>query len=181
VHHGNGTQETFEEDAEVLYCSAHEYPFYPGTGGVYELGKGAGRGFTVNVPLPAGVGDAGYRAVFAEVLEPVARRFQPELIVASAGFDTHWLDPIGMMAVSVAGFGEMASRLSALAAELCSGRLVVVLEGGYSLRALGPAVVATLQALLGDQPIDPIGGPPRSSEPDLRLLVNRVRALHDLS
>ena len=180
IHHGNGTQDAFWSDDAVLYFSSHEYPFYPGTGDVHEIGAGAGLGYTVNVPLPAGVGDAGYHSVFADLLEPVARRFRPQLIAVSAGYDTHWLDPIGMMRVSVAGFAAMAERLQALAGELCEGRLVFALEGGYSLRALGPAVVATLQVLLGEPSTDPIGPPPRSAEPDVRSIIARIKAVHGL-
>ena len=180
VHHGNGTQDAFWADDAVLFVSTHEHPFYPDTGDLYEIGTGAGRGYTVNVPLPAGVGDAGYGAVFADVLEPVARRFRPQLIAVSAGYDTHWLDPIGMMRVSVAGFAALAGRLKALAGELCAGRLLFVLEGGYSLRALGPAVVATLQVLLDEPPGDPIGPPPGSGEPDVRAIIALAREVHGL-
>lgn len=180
VHHGNGTQDTFWADDAVLYFSTHEYPFYPGTGDVHEIGTGPGRGYTVNVPLPAAAGDAGYRSVFSDVLAPVARRFRPQLIAVSAGYDTHWLDPIGMMSASVAGFADLAGTLQALAGELCEGRLFFALEGGYALRALGPAVVATLQVLLGEPPADPIGPPPRRAEPDVRGIIARVRAVHGL-
>jgi acetoin utilization deacetylase AcuC-like enzyme len=180
VHHGNGTQDAFFDDPEVLYFSTHEYPFYPGTGDYDEIGMGRGAGYTVNVPLPAGTDDAAYSRVFAELLVLVARRFQPELIVVSAGYDAHWMDPIGMMAMTVAGFGALAAMLRSLADELCNGRLVFALEGGYSLPVLGPAVVATLQALNGQPIDDPIGGPRRGTLVDIAPVISRVREIHDI-
>ncbi|PIU56332.1 MAG: histone deacetylase, partial [Chloroflexi bacterium CG07_land_8_20_14_0_80_45_17] len=124
VHHGNGTQNTFYADSKVLYFSTHEYPFYPGTGGVNETGIGEGEGATVNFPMTAGWGDEEYLRAFNEVLVPVARRFQPQLILVSAGFDPHWADSIAMMQVSVTGFAQMVAILKKLAIELCQGHLV---------------------------------------------------------
>jgi histone deacetylase 6 len=153
LHHGNGTQHTFEEDPDVLYFSTHQYPFYPGTGATHEFGKGAGRGRTVNVAWPAGMGDAEYLAAFDRVLAPIARVFEPELVLVSCGFDAAAGDPLGEMRVSAAGFGAMAQRLSALAA----GRLVLALEGGYNPGAIAAAAAACTRVLLGDAPppLDP--------------------------
>lgn len=179
VHHGNGTQEVFFDDPNVLYFSIHEYPFYPGSGDFGEIGAGRGTGTTVNVPLQAGTGDAGYRRVFAEILEPLARRFGPELIVVSAGYDCHWKDPIGAMGVSIGGFAEMARRLVELSNALASGRLSFALEGGYALDALAGGVAATLQVLLGERPVDPLGQA-ESDEPDVAAVVERVKLIHKL-
>jgi acetoin utilization deacetylase AcuC-like enzyme len=156
VHHGNGTQHLFEERADVFYVSLHQYPFYPGTGGSSERGRGAGRGATLNVPLPAGTGDDGYRAAFEQQVLPAVREFAPGALVVSAGFDAWARDPLGGMRVSEAGFREWGSRLSDLAAEVCAGRVVAVLEGGYDLQALPDLAMEHLTALSG--PKDAAGG-----------------------
>ncbi len=180
LHHGNGTQDAFYDEPRVLYFSTHQYPYYPGSGHWQETGTGAGRGFTVNVPLPAGTGDAGYRRVFDEILTPLARRFQPQLMLVSAGYDAHWMDPIGMLQVSVAGFGQMTHTLTELAAELCSGRLVFTLEGGYHLDALALSVAATFAVLLGEREVhDPLG-PARGAEQDVDDVIAEVKRVHGL-
>jgi len=180
LHHGNGTQDAFYDEPGVLYFSTHQYPYYPGSGHWQETGTGAGRGFTINVPLPAGTGDAGYRRVFNEILTPIARRFQPQLILVSAGYDTHWMDPIGMMQVSVTGFGQMTHTLTELAAELCSGRLVFTLEGGYHLDALALSVAATFAVLMGEHELhDPLG-PARGTEQDVDDVIAAVKRVHGL-
>lgn len=180
VHHGNGTAEVFHSDPDVLYFSTHQAPLYPGTGSIDDIGVASGRGATVNVPLPAGVGDDGYLAVFRSILAPLARRFQPQLVVVSAGYDAHWMDPIGNMAVSVAGFAALTDCVRDLARDLSHGHLVLALEGGYSLPALSSSVVATIQVLLGDQPIDPLGRRPHHKEPDIGVLLERLKRMHGL-
>ncbi|MCH8065970.1 MAG: histone deacetylase [Chloroflexi bacterium] len=159
VHHGNGTQDAFYDDPEVLYCSTHQYPFYPGTGQADEIGAGEAEGTNVNIALPAGCGDAEYRLAFQQVVEPVVRRFRPGLILVSCGFDAHYADPIGGMALSVDGYGELAQRLQALANDLCDGRLVFVLEGGYDHTAVGWGVRRILELLLGEEPAPDPQGP----------------------
>ena len=150
VHHGNGTQDTFYDSPQVLFFSTHQYPYYPGTGDWRETGAGAGQGYTVNVPLPAGVGDAGFARIYDEVLTPVAERFRPELILVSAGYDAHWDDPLAGLRLSLAGYWRLAKTVVALADRLCGGRLVVTLEGGYNLEVLSRGVADTCRALLGD-------------------------------
>jgi acetoin utilization deacetylase AcuC-like enzyme len=149
VHHGNATQHSFYDDPRVLYFSTHQYPFYPGTGGLDEIGSGEGRGYTVNVPLPGGCGDAIYDAAFEQVLTPVATEFKPELILISAGFDNHHLDPLGSMKLTDEGFARMAGRLKSLAEEFCHGRLVATLEGGYSIKGQARAVVEVVKLFMG--------------------------------
>ncbi|MBI4285372.1 MAG: histone deacetylase [Chloroflexi bacterium] len=149
VHHGNATNDTFSADPRVLYVSTHQYPFYPGTGTVAETGTGEGKGTKVNIPMPAGCGDAEYLAIFAEIVIPVVRRFQPRFIFVSAGYDAHWSDTIGMMEVSTAGYARMAAIIKSLASELCDGRLVFSLEGGYNPTALASSIQATLEVLAG--------------------------------
>ncbi len=146
VHHGNGTQHIFERDPSVMYLSSHQYPFYPGTGAAGEVGKGAGLGTTVNVGLPAGCGDEEYAAAFREVFVPAMRDFDPDLILISAGFDHYVADPLASMQVTGAGFAHMARTLTALADEVCDGRIVAVLEGGYDLQGVGGGAVALLEA-----------------------------------
>lgn len=158
VHHGNGTQDAFYEEPDVLYYSSHLYPFYPGSGHWQEVGQGPGQGATVNVPLPAGCGDDEYRRVSAEVLAPVLRRFQPELVLSSAGFDGHFSDPLAGMRLSVAGYAEIAATLKNLADELCDGRLVLTLEGGYDLTAMPWAIRSFFEVMLGEEITpDPLG------------------------
>ena len=148
VHHGNGTQAIFEEDPSVLYFSTHQYPFYPGTGSRAARGKGAGEGFTINVPLNAGAGDAELLRAFREELRPKALAFKPQLVLISAGFDAHRDDPLAGLKVTEAGYGELTRIVRAIADECCGGRLVSALEGGYNLIALGRSVEAHLRVLL---------------------------------
>ncbi len=147
VHHGNGTQEIFEGERDVLYLSLHQFPWYPGTGALDEHGTGPGEGATVNLPLPAGCGDAEYGAVFDAVAVPVLREFAPEMVLVSAGFDAHARDPLASMQLSSAAFARFAAEIRALAEETCGGRLVLALEGGYDLEALGQATAAVVETL----------------------------------
>ncbi|HWQ12657.1 MAG TPA: histone deacetylase [Roseiflexaceae bacterium] len=180
VHHGNGTQDIFYGERRALFCSTHGSPLYPGTGAEGEIGTGDAVGTTLNVPLPHGVGDMGSARVFDELIAPAVRRFAPQLIFVSAGFDGHWADPLGPLALSVAGFAGLTRRLMALADELCAGRIVLVLEGGYNRQALGACVVAVLRVLLGRDPgADPLG-PAEGVEPDVSALIARLRRRHPL-
>jgi acetoin utilization deacetylase AcuC-like enzyme len=147
VHHGNGTQDIFYEDGEVLYLSAHQSPFYPGTGWADEVGEGEGEGLTVNVPLPAGSGEDVYAAAFAGVFLPVLREFRPALVLISAGYDAHRADPLGGMALEAASFGRFAAALASLAREIGAAPPAIVLEGGYNLGALTDGVAATIRGI----------------------------------
>lgn len=148
VHHGNGTQKAFYQDNSVLYFSIHEFPHYPGTGRLDEVGEGEGIGFTMNVPLPPGCLDGDYLAVFSEILVPVARQFSPGIILVSAGMDCHRDDPLGGMELTSKGFALMTGVVKSLAEELCGGKLVLALEGGYDYKALGESVIAIFETLL---------------------------------
>jgi acetoin utilization deacetylase AcuC-like enzyme len=147
VHHGNGTQDLFYKDPGVLFLSVHQSPFYPGTGGVMEVGEGRGLGFTVNVPLPARSGEEAYAAAFAGVFLPVLREYDPALIIASAGYDAHAADPLGGMSLQSASFGRFAAQLASLAREVGAAPLALVLEGGYNLEALAEGVAATVRGV----------------------------------
>jgi acetoin utilization deacetylase AcuC-like enzyme len=149
VHHGNGTQHMFEHDAGVLYASTHRYPFYPGTGAADEVGRGEGTGFTVNVPLPGGCGDAEYVDAFQRIIEPIAARYAPEFVLISAGFDPHLHDPLGGMGVTEAGFAALARSLVRIAEATAGGRCVAVLEGGYDLHAIRDGSARVLDELQG--------------------------------
>lgn len=154
VHHGNGTQEIFYRDPGVLYLSTHQFPFYPGTGGVLERGEGDGVGYTVNVPLVAGGGDAVYRGAFERVILPVLDEYEPELVLVSAGFDAATRDPLAEMTVSSEGFGWMARALRQVADKSAQGRIAMLLEGGYDLVALESGLTAAVQGMVDGTAIE---------------------------
>ena len=182
VHHGNGTQDAFYADPEVLYFSTHQFPHYPGTGWMDETGTGAGEGTTVNFPMTAGWGDEEYLRAFNEVLVPVARGFRPQIILVSAGFDAHWADQLAMMKVSITGFIQMTRILKELAAELCQGRLVFTLEGGYNLRVVAASIKATFDVLLGNSGIDdPLGKASLARKPEgFDEHIEAIKRIHRL-
>lgn len=161
VHHGNGTQEIFYEDADVMYISSHQWPLYPGTGAKEEMGAGAGLGSTINIPLPAGTDDEAFIDVYRNVLRPRALEFNPDIVFVSAGYDAHWMDPLGGLNISVNGFAEVMRELMSWAAACADNKLVALLEGGYNTDALAQSVLATLQVLQDPNTkiIDPFGSP----------------------
>ena len=154
VHHGNGTQQAFYEDPRVLYVSTHQYPYYPGTGGAAEVGRAAGEGFTVNVPLEAGATDGDYDTVFRALVVPLLEQFQPELVLVSAGFDAHERDPLGCMRLSAAGYASLTRQVCTVAGQCCDDRVVLVTEGGYDLRALEACLESTVAAASSFGPED---------------------------
>jgi acetoin utilization deacetylase AcuC-like enzyme len=161
VHHGNGTQDIFWNDPDVLYLSVHQFPFYPGTGAATEIGGTGAVGATVNVGLPAGCGDAEYAAAFDHVFLPKLVAFHPDVLLISAGFDAFQHDPLASMRVTFAGFAAMAHRLRAVADRASGGRVLAVLEGGYDLDGLGGGMCEVLSAFAGPpQPLPPIAALP---------------------
>jgi acetoin utilization deacetylase AcuC-like enzyme len=177
VHHGNGTQHTFETDPSVLYVSTHQYPFYPGTGAAGEIGVGRGEGATLNIPMPAGCGDAEYIGVFQRVIAPAARAFRPDYWIVSCGFDAHEDDPLAAMRVTKSGYAALTAIVRTLAEELSGGRMLFVLEGGYSLRGLREGADALLAGLLAEASAPPRAADlPRGSA--LEALVARAVAVH---
>ncbi|MGO8989977.1 MAG: histone deacetylase [bacterium] len=154
VHHGNGTQNSFYEDPRVLYFSTHRSAFYPGTGAAAEVGRGRGEGFTVNIPLSPGAGDTEYGILFEKILKPIALEYQPQLILLSAGFDTHYNDPLGGMEVTERGFARMTQILMEIAAATTQGKLAFTLEGGYNVAAERRSVKAVIEELSQGQPLD---------------------------
>jgi len=161
LHHGNGTQNHFYRDSRVLYCSVHQYPYYPGSGSVHEVGEEDGEGYTVNVPLPAGCGDPEYLDVFDRILVPIGLAFAPQFVLVSCGFDCHARDPLGGMRVSTGGLVGLLERVKRIAAQCSQGKLALVLEGGYDLSVLEQAVPMLLDGLASDAPPqEPEGGKP---------------------
>jgi len=149
VHHGNGTQHSFYDDPGVLYVSTHQYPYYPGTGALSEVGQGQGEGYTVNLPLSPRCGNAEYQELFTDVIAPICREFDPEFVLISAGFDAHARDPLGGMEVTEAGFGAMARVLLQIARDHAQGRCAAILEGGYDLEGLQKSVRCVLDEMEG--------------------------------
>jgi acetoin utilization deacetylase AcuC-like enzyme len=174
VHHGNGTQEIFEDDPRVLYVSSHAFPFYPGTGALDEVGRGRGAGFTVNLPLPAGCGDAEYVVLYREVVLPVAHEFAPQIVLVSAGFDPYVDDPLAGMAVTERGFAQLMALCLEMAEGSAGGRTIVALEGGYDLDGLAKSAAATLGVLVGE-PAPAIDAAPA---PGFDRLLDAFRAHH---
>jgi acetoin utilization deacetylase AcuC-like enzyme len=147
VHHGNGTQEMFWSEPGVLYVSTHQFPFYPGTGAVAEIGEGEGAGYTVNVPLAAGGGDAVYRAAFERIVLPVIESYAPNLLLVSAGYDAAARDPLAQMQVSPRAFGWMARELARVASK-STDQMALVLEGGYDLVSLEAGLAASIAGMV---------------------------------
>ncbi|HID97409.1 MAG TPA: histone deacetylase [Thermodesulfobacteriaceae bacterium] len=154
LHHGNGTQNSFYDNPDVLYFSTHQYPYYPGSGSLHQVGRGKGEGFTVNVPMSPSAGDREYGAVFNKILVPVCREYSPDFILVSAGFDTYHHDPLGGMKVTVKGFAYLARILLGLAETCCQGRIVFCLEGGYNLQGLRDGIMAVLYECRGMSILD---------------------------
>lgn len=183
VHHGNGTEAIFFDRPDVFYYSTHQYPFYPGTGRVEDVGVDDGRGTTLNVPLMAGCGDETFEAVTRLVLRPAVQRFRPDLILVSLGFDAHWADPLAQMRLSTAGYSEILGQIKALAEELSGGRLVILLEGGYDTSVVQEGSRLVGHLLFGAPvPATSIGAAPPAPEPaDAAARIEAVRHAHALS
>ena len=179
VHHGNGTQAIFYGDDTVFFASTHQFGIYPGSGTESETGEDEGAGFTLNVPLPAFAGDRALSGAMDLLIRPAAERFRPEIVLVSAGFDAHFRDGLSLMQCSGPGFHGVTVALREMADALCGGRIVLFLEGGYDLPALGNSVVNVVRALRGEPADDTLGGAP-NPEPDVSRLLDRLRALHGL-
>jgi acetoin utilization deacetylase AcuC-like enzyme len=180
VHHGNGTQDVFYSDPSVLFISSHQSPLYPYTGAAEEIGEGPGRGFNINLRLPALAGDQAFDRLAAEIIGPAADRFQPHLVLASAGFDAHWLDPLAGLQLSLRGYERLTRGLLDVAGRHCGGRLVLCLEGGYHLPALSGGVVTVVRTLMGETGMPDSLGPAPRPEPDIQASLARFKAIHQL-
>jgi acetoin utilization deacetylase AcuC-like enzyme len=180
VHHGNGTQDIFYREPDVLYISTHQFPLYPGTGRAEETGGGNAAGTTLNLPLPPGCGDAEYLACIDAVVLPALRRYSPDVILVSAGFDAHWRDPLSLENLTGDGYRAMTERIQTLASDI-GARTLYVLEGGYDVDALAWSVRHCIDVLLGHPPTpDPIGAPPNPQAPDIARVIEQARDLHSV-
>jgi acetoin utilization deacetylase AcuC-like enzyme len=178
LHHGNGTQHCFEDDPSVLFFSTHQVSSFPGSGKLSEIGKGRGRGLTVNLPLLAGSGDGEYTVLFEKVLKPIALEFKPELIFVSAGFDIHVDDPLGGMRVTLQGFAALTRSILDTAKACCQGKVVMTLEGGYDLRGLAESVRTVLRELAGLQKADLEEIIAKADARRLIVLLSRIKRIH---
>ncbi len=181
VHHGNGTQNSFYEDPRVLYFSTHRYGFfYPGTGAANEVGKGKGEGFNVNVPLSSRANDSDYGNIFEKILRPIALEYQPQLILISAGFDTHHDDPLGGMEVTERGFARMTQILKEIAEATAQGKLAITLEGGYDVSGQSRSVRAVLKELAGLSPFRKEEALENEKQNYSRVerLINQLKEIH---
>ena len=160
LHHGNGTQDIFWKRGDLLYISMHQYPHYPGTGRIDEVGAVPGEGATANFPMPSMSGDAAYRAVMDALVLPLLTRFAPEMILVSYGFDAHWRDPLGRILLSAETYNHLIASLTAWAGQNCQGRIALFLEGGYNLEAAAACSQGVVAALLGEEWQDPLGPSP---------------------
>lgn len=166
AHHGNGTQEIFYGDSSVLYVSLHQYPHYPGTGDSDETGSGAGTGYTINFPFPPGTGEDFYLKAFEEVILPAGRNFKPDLVMISAGYDSHANDLLCSMRLNDLSYRKMTDYLMDLAADCCGGRLILTIEGGYNLQAMADSAVQTIASMTGTDVPGKDGEPPQTVYPD---------------
>lgn len=177
VHHGNGTDDAFDADPDVLYISTHQYPLYPGTGDWRRPTHVRGTNNNLNIPLPAETDDLGYLQIMHALVEPALRRFAPELILVSAGYDAHWADPLATLWLSLQCYHAITASLLAISREVCPGRLVFTLEGGYDLGVLSFGVEATFCALLGLPFQDPLGYAPMPGTP-VDSMIRRLADWH---
>ncbi len=161
LHHGNGTQEIFWERSDVFFMSTHQSPLYPGSGYLDEIGRGDGRGFTANFPLPPGSGDQAFSTLVHEVILPLLDRYQPQILLISYGFDAHWRDPLGHLQLSAKQYGEIIRLLTEWSDAHCEGGIALFLEGGYDLDSAQACSLAVVHALLGKPFDDPLGSSPR--------------------
>jgi len=180
VHHGNGTQAILDDDPSVMFVSSHQYPFYPGTGSINDIGTGGASGTKLNLPLMAKTDDEGFQRLYDEIVFPMLRRFQPELILVSVGFDAHWKDPLANIDLSLTGYNWLTEKLIALADELCQGRIVFTLEGGYDVEVLAPGVGNVFRALMKDDNYDDELGQSSWAGIDVSGLIYQLKQIHNL-
>jgi len=180
LHHGNGTQDIFYSRNDVFYLSTHQFPWYPGTGAVEEIGVGSGKGFTANFPLPPATGDRGFRSIMETLILPLLDRYQPQMVLVSFGFDPHWRDPLGYLQLSAVGYRALIRSLAQWTDDHCKGKIALFLEGGYDLDA-GRACSQAVVSALVDQPFsDFLGSSPRAEGKSWQVTARRAREIWDL-
>jgi acetoin utilization deacetylase AcuC-like enzyme len=184
VHHGNGTEDVFTTDPSVLFVSTHQDGSYPNTGKADFVGKDAGEGTSINIPLPGDAGHLSALSAFDEIIGPALKRFEPEMIICSAGFDAHWDDQLAGLQFRSGTYHALATQIKQIANEMpsCGGRVVFLLEGGYNLRALGESVASTFNGILGDGVIDSIDPSLLRDEPmeKVKSVLLESRRIHNL-
>jgi acetoin utilization deacetylase AcuC-like enzyme len=180
VHHGNGTQAIVGDDPNILFISSHQYPFYPGTGSIREIGQGEAEGTIVNIPLQAGVGDSGFKMVYEKVVIPSLEQFKPDIILVAAGYDAHWDDPLANLNLSLTGYNWISRELIKSAEKICNGKVVFFLEGGYNLQVLSDGVANTIRGLLGIESFEDPLGTTDDKEPDIEKVINELIKIHSL-
>jgi acetoin utilization deacetylase AcuC-like enzyme len=180
VHHGNGTQDIFYKDPAIMYISTHQYPHYPGTGTIHERGDGAAERTKVNIPFPPYAGDHCYREAFMRIVLPLLERFHPAFIFVSVGFDAHHSDPLSGITLSLNTYNWLCRSLIGAAKNLCSGRIIFCLEGGYSLPVLAAGVGNIVRGLIGEQAFDDPFPAHTSTECDVADLLSSIEDLHGL-
>lgn len=180
VHHGNGTQALVGDNPNILFISSHQYPFYPGTGSIREIGQGKAEGTIINIPLQAGVGDNGFKTVYEKIVISSLERFKPELILISAGYDAHWDDPLANLSLSLTGYNWISRELIKSAERICSGKIIFFLEGGYNLQVLSNGVANTIRGLLGIESFEDPLGKSNNEEPDIERVINELIKIHKL-
>jgi acetoin utilization deacetylase AcuC-like enzyme len=179
LHHGNGTQEIFWSRNDIFYISVHQSPFYPGTGYIEDIGAGPGEGWTANFPLPPGSGDTAYRSIMDELIIPLLNQHNPQMILVSYGYDTHWLDPLGQLLLSADGYGKLIKKICDWADAECNGHVAIFLEGGYDLKAAKACSVAATSAMLGLPWGDPYPCPYKEGN-TWQLMLTRARSIWKL-
>jgi acetoin utilization deacetylase AcuC-like enzyme len=179
LHHGNGTQDIFWTRDDVLYISTHQSPFYPGTGGVADIGSGQGEGWTANFPIPPGSGDVAFLTFMEELIIPLLDQKNPQIILVSYGFDPHWLDPLGQLLLTADGYGKLIGKLCKWADTHCGGRIGLFLEGGYDLRAAEACSLSVVSTMLGKEYVDPYPCPYQESN-TWRFNLNQAHSLWNL-
>ena len=177
LHHGNGTQDIFWRRGDVFYLSTHQWPHYPGTGGVDETGGGPGKGFTANFPLPPFSGDQAFTTIMDRLIVPILERFAPQMILVSFGFDVHWRDPLGSLILSAAVYGNLISSLVDFAETQCKGKIALVLEGGYDLDAAAACGQSAVAALLKRPWQDTLGPSPLPESSHWQVMEGRAREI----
>jgi acetoin utilization deacetylase AcuC-like enzyme len=177
LHHGNGTQEIFYARGDVFYISTHQWPLYPGTGKLEEQGIGEGFGTTANIPFPPGTGDEGFLTCLEEFILPLLEHYQPEILLLSIGFDPHWMDPLGFLQITAAGYGKLITILKQWAENYCEGRIAAILEGGYNLEAIAACSQSVVSALLGQPYTDMLGKSPHRDTDRWQNVLKQLRNL----
>ena len=181
LHHGNGTQDIFWKRGDVFFFSTHQVPLYPGTGSIDEIGAGQGEGYTANFPLPPATGDTGFLEVMQGLILPLLDRYQPEMLLVSAGFDPHWRDPLGQLMLSAGGYARLIALLTGWAERHCYGKIMIVLEGGYDLEASAACGQAVVASLLGEPFQDRLGPSPRPEGHSWRAVAEAAKSIWNLT